>query len=89
MTTHMNAPASSVLPWTLDPSIGLRSRIRQYQDRVDQRYAVATCRFQMTWGLLARMVYKDVVALLCRISVLPFVMLCKLGRYHFLTVIQP
>ena len=66
----------------------LRSQIMRLHDRVDQRYLQATWLFRMTWGLLASMLYKEFVALLCRISVLPFVFLCKLGHYQLATVIQ-
>ena len=66
----------------------LRSQITRLHGRVELRYLQATSLFRMTWGLLVGMLCKEFVVLLCRISVLPFVILCKLGRYRLATVIQ-
>jgi len=66
-----------------------RSRIRQMEARHLERYEQATWQFQRTWGRLVKMLYREVVALLCRISVFPMKLLCKcLGVDFYLVTMR-
>jgi hypothetical protein len=57
--------------------VKIPSRIRQMEGRHLQRYETATWQFQRTWGRLAKMLYREVVLLLCRVAVFPIKLLCK------------
>ena len=71
-----------------DTSERIRSRIEQYQNRVDRRYSQLTWQVQRTWGRILKTLYKEIVVLLCRVLRFPFVLLCKLHGFDFWTVIR-
>lgn len=90
LSSEMVSPSTPYPPW-ISPD-GARTELIQLQiarlhDHVSGQYQKSTLQFQMTWGLLASMLYKGFLVLLCRVSVLPFVFLCKLGRVDLSMVI--
>lgn len=67
-------------PWKPLPvtaSERIQSQIKRWEDSLFPQYSLAILQFQRIWGRIARLLFRGIILLLCRFSLLPFSLICR------------